>query len=343
MLRTLLLGLLLCLPEPMLCRPTDTTNMETREETQAVDTTNMETREETQAVDTTNMETRKETKAVDTTNTETREETKAVDTTNTEIRKETKAVDTTNTETRKETQAVDTSNTETREETKAVDTTNTETREETKAVDTTNTETREETKAVDTTNTEIRKETQAVDTSNTETREETKAANSIRSPKKYRSRRQATDIPNENDIPSETRNKFVPPTPRTKEARDRFYFSNYRPEIPPHAYVLVKNEPFFGTVDHAKLILALEQRRKLQSLPLHLLRACARSSRFSAQTKIIIVNLINRIRLVLHGEFSHHINIQIVIIFVCWEEMLTSATSSSFIFKTCKTDVKVVD
>ncbi|XP_045113771.1 cell wall integrity and stress response component 1-like isoform X2 [Portunus trituberculatus] len=66
-----------------------------------------------------------------------------------------------------------------------------------------------------------------------------------------------------NDIPSGTLSLFIPPEIPTKEARQLQYFANM-PEVPVPAHVhrVLHEAPFFDTIDHAKPILALQQRRK---------------------------------------------------------------------------------
>ncbi|KAK8746943.1 hypothetical protein OTU49_016906, partial [Cherax quadricarinatus] len=77
----------------------------------------------------------------------------------------------------------------------------------------------------------------------------------------------------QNEIPSETLRRFKPPRPASKEERTRSYFSDYRVQTPPHAHLLVYKEPFFDTVNHGKIILGLQERRKQYNLPLHKLKS----------------------------------------------------------------------
>ncbi|XP_042240109.1 uncharacterized protein LOC121878152 isoform X2 [Homarus americanus] len=78
---------------------------------------------------------------------------------------------------------------------------------------------------------------------------------------------------NQNEIPNETRDQFTPPDPPSKNDREQKYFSNFIIEMPPHAHIVVHDEPFFDSLDHGKIILALEQRRKRYHLPLHKLKS----------------------------------------------------------------------
>ncbi|KAK8382939.1 hypothetical protein O3P69_011475 [Scylla paramamosain] len=70
-----------------------------------------------------------------------------------------------------------------------------------------------------------------------------------------------------NDIPSETLSLFIPPEFPSKEARQLQYFAS-TPEVPVpgHLHRLLHEAPFFDTIDHAKPVLALQQRRKYAGL-----------------------------------------------------------------------------
>ena len=88
------------------------------------------------------------------------------------------------------------------------------------------------------------------------------------SPTEVPSTHRSTENSNEmNDIPSDTRSLFIPPEFPTKEARQLQYFAS-GPEVPVpgHVHRILHEAPFFDTIDHAKPVLALQQRRKYAGL-----------------------------------------------------------------------------
>ncbi|ROT84951.1 hypothetical protein C7M84_021758 [Penaeus vannamei] len=77
----------------------------------------------------------------------------------------------------------------------------------------------------------------------------------------------------ENEIPFATRNKFTPPEHPSKEARERMYAFLLQHDVPPHVHIVLEDEPYFGTFDHAKAILQLQHYRKRNDLTPHMLKS----------------------------------------------------------------------
>lgn len=77
-----------------------------------------------------------------------------------------------------------------------------------------------------------------------------------------------------NDIPTKTLSKFQAPSVVSQKDRLLLYYAD-SPElsVPPHAQQLLHKSPFFETLDHAKLITALQERRKYVGLPGHVLKS----------------------------------------------------------------------
>ncbi|XP_042873211.1 uncharacterized protein LOC122253876 [Penaeus japonicus] len=77
----------------------------------------------------------------------------------------------------------------------------------------------------------------------------------------------------ENEIPFETRDKFTPPEHPSKETRNRMYAFLMQTEVPPHVHIVLEDEPYFGTFDHAKAILRLQRYRTRNDLTPHMLKS----------------------------------------------------------------------
>ncbi|XP_037781537.1 uncharacterized protein LOC119577927 isoform X1 [Penaeus monodon] len=77
----------------------------------------------------------------------------------------------------------------------------------------------------------------------------------------------------DNEIPFQTRDKFTPPEHTSKEVRERMYAFVLQRDVPPHVHIILEDEPYFGTFDHAKAILRLQHYRKTNDLTPHMLKS----------------------------------------------------------------------
>ncbi|XP_050707233.1 uncharacterized protein LOC126992491 [Eriocheir sinensis] len=79
---------------------------------------------------------------------------------------------------------------------------------------------------------------------------------------------------NINEIPPATQKLFIPPPAITKEARILEYY-NDSPDlaVPPHVNQLLHKILYFESLDHGKLMTALQEKRKRAGLPPHVLKS----------------------------------------------------------------------